>query len=128
VSHRFTCLRFVLRPLGDLFIFLTLTRLVVVFIFVNFSFTLFTPPLGDYHRVNLDGHHRGMEYLGSTILMAVVPSFLFVLADSPKIIGPSLFSCMTTSVVPILMVSFFVILSIVVGICPLPDWSAFAAE
>jgi hypothetical protein len=30
-------------------IFLTLTRLVVVFIFVNFSFTLFTPPLGDYH-------------------------------------------------------------------------------
>jgi hypothetical protein len=69
-----------------------------------------------------------MEYLGSTILMAVVPSFLFVLADSPKIIGPSLFSCMTTSVVPILMVSFFVILSIVVGICPLPDWSAFAAE
>jgi hypothetical protein len=31
------------------FIFLTLTRLVVVFIFVNFSFALFTPPLGDYH-------------------------------------------------------------------------------
>jgi hypothetical protein len=28
---------------------LTLTRLVVVFIFVNFSFTLFTPPLGDFH-------------------------------------------------------------------------------
>jgi hypothetical protein len=35
--------------LADLFIFLTLTRLVVVFIFVNFSFALFTPPpLGDY--------------------------------------------------------------------------------
>jgi hypothetical protein len=33
----------------DSFIFLTLTRLVVVFIFVNFSFALFTPPLGDYH-------------------------------------------------------------------------------
>jgi hypothetical protein len=32
----------------DSFIFLTLTRLVVVFIFVNFSFALFTPPLGDY--------------------------------------------------------------------------------
>jgi hypothetical protein len=30
------------------FLFLTLTRLVVVFIFVNFSFALFTPPLGDY--------------------------------------------------------------------------------
>jgi hypothetical protein len=35
--------------LSDSFIFLTLTRLVVVFIFVNFSFALFTPPLGDYH-------------------------------------------------------------------------------
>jgi hypothetical protein len=34
----------------DSFIFLTLTRLVVVFIFVNFSFDLFTPPLGDYHQ------------------------------------------------------------------------------
>jgi hypothetical protein len=42
-------LGFVLRPLSDSFIFLTLTRLVVVFIFVNFSFALFTPPLGDYH-------------------------------------------------------------------------------
>jgi hypothetical protein len=36
--------------LSDSFIFLTLTRLVVVFIFVNFSFALFTPPLGDYQR------------------------------------------------------------------------------
>jgi hypothetical protein len=36
--------------LADSFIFLTLTRLVVVFIFVNFSFALFTPPLGDYQR------------------------------------------------------------------------------
>jgi hypothetical protein len=34
--------------LSDSIIFLTLTRLVVVFIFVNFSFALFTPPLGDY--------------------------------------------------------------------------------
>jgi hypothetical protein len=35
--------------LADSVLFLTLTRLVVVFIFVNFSFALFTPPLGDYH-------------------------------------------------------------------------------
>jgi hypothetical protein len=35
--------------LADLIIFLTLTRLVVVIIFENFSFTLFTPPLGDIH-------------------------------------------------------------------------------
>jgi Ca2+/Na+ antiporter len=34
--------------LADSILFLTLTRLVVVFIFVNFSFALFTPPLGDY--------------------------------------------------------------------------------
>jgi hypothetical protein len=35
--------------LADLIIFLTLTRLVVVIIFENFSFALFTPPpLGDF--------------------------------------------------------------------------------
>jgi hypothetical protein len=44
----FICLRFVLRPLSDSFIFLTLTRLVVVIKFVNFKFALFTPPLGDF--------------------------------------------------------------------------------
>jgi hypothetical protein len=69
-----------------------------------------------WDRVNPDGHHRGMEYFGSAILMVVVSSFLFVLADSPKIIGPSLFSCMMTSAVPILMMSFFVVLSVAVGI------------
>jgi hypothetical protein len=69
-----------------------------------------------------------MEYFGSSILMAVVSSFLFTLADSPKIIGPSLFSYTTTSAVPILMMSFFVILLVAVGIWPLPDWSDFAAE
>jgi hypothetical protein len=31
--------------LADLIIFITLTRLVVVIIFENFSFALFTPPL-----------------------------------------------------------------------------------
>jgi hypothetical protein len=39
--------------LSDLLLFLTLTRLVVVFIFVNFSFALFTPPLGDYQEEKL---------------------------------------------------------------------------
>jgi hypothetical protein len=33
---------------GLVSLLLTLTRLVVVFIFVNFSFALFTPPLGDF--------------------------------------------------------------------------------
>jgi hypothetical protein len=69
-----------------------------------------------------------MEYFGLTVLLTVVSSFLFVLVDSPKIIGPSLFSCMTTSVVPILMTSPFVVLLEVVAICPLSDWSAFADE
>jgi hypothetical protein len=32
-----------------------------------------------------------MEYFGSAVLLAVVSSFLLALADSPKIIGPSLF-------------------------------------
>jgi hypothetical protein len=47
--------------LADSFIFLTLTRLVVVFIFVNFSFALFTPPLGDYQ----DNTHiyKGFKFL-----------------------------------------------------------------
>jgi hypothetical protein len=35
---------------GLISLLLTLTRLVVVFIFVNFSFALFTPPLGDYQE------------------------------------------------------------------------------
>jgi hypothetical protein len=35
---------------GLVSLLLTLTRLVVVFIFVNFSFALFTPPLGDYQE------------------------------------------------------------------------------
>jgi hypothetical protein len=81
-----------------------------------------------WDRVNLDGHHRGMEYFGSAVLMAVVSSFLVVLANSSKIIGPSLFSYMITSVVPILMISFFVVLSVAAGICPLLDWSVFEAE
>jgi hypothetical protein len=69
-----------------------------------------------------------MEYFGSAVLMVVVSSFLVMLADSPKIIGPLLSSCMTTSAVPILMTSFFVVLSVAVGTCPLPDWSALEAE
>jgi hypothetical protein len=39
--------------LADSIIFLTLTRLVVVTIFENFSFALFTPPLGDFHLFSL---------------------------------------------------------------------------
>jgi hypothetical protein len=41
--------------LADFIIFLTLTRLVVVIIFENFSFALFTPPLGDFQLVSEAG-------------------------------------------------------------------------
>jgi hypothetical protein len=40
-----------------LIIFLTLTRLVVVINFVNFSFALFTPPLGDFQKAMLSFNH-----------------------------------------------------------------------
>jgi hypothetical protein len=39
--------------LADSIIFLTLTRLVVVINFVNFSFALFTPTLGDFQPCRL---------------------------------------------------------------------------
>jgi hypothetical protein len=39
--------------LADLILFLTLTRLVVVFVFCKFfGFALFTPPLGDFQLFN----------------------------------------------------------------------------
>ena len=69
-----------------------------------------------------------MEYFGSVVLLVVVSYSLPILVDSPKIIGPSLFSYTTTSIVPMLMMSFFVVLSVAIGICPQPDWSALAAE
>jgi hypothetical protein len=68
-----------------------------------------------------------MEYFGSAVLMVAESYFLVVLADSPKIISPSLSSYMMTSAIPILMISFFVVLSVAAGICPLPDWSALEA-
>jgi hypothetical protein len=43
-----------LHPLSDSFIFLTLTRLVVVLKLLNFRFTLFTPPLGDFQTAVLN--------------------------------------------------------------------------
>jgi hypothetical protein len=82
------------------------------------SFALRRCNFRSWDHVNPNGHHRGMEYFGSAVLMAVVSSFLVVLADSLKIIGPSLVFYMMTSAVPILMMSFFVVLSVAAGICP----------
>jgi hypothetical protein len=47
-----------------------------------------------------------------------VSSCSSVLADLPEIVGPSLFPCMTTSVVPILMMSPFIVLLVAIDICP----------
>jgi hypothetical protein len=59
-----------------------------------------------------------MEYFGLIDLLTVVFSFLFVLADSSKIIDPLSSSCIMTSVVPILMKSPFVVLLEAVVVCP----------
>jgi hypothetical protein len=62
-----------------------------------------------------------MEYFGSAVFLAPVSSSLHVLADLLKIISPSLIPCMTTSALPILMMSPFVVLFVGVDIsclCP----------
>jgi hypothetical protein len=46
------------------------TRLVVVFIFVNFSFALFTPPLGDF------------QY-SSSMVLAMSNRVIFFLSTTP---------------------------------------------
>jgi hypothetical protein len=73
-----------------------------------------------------------MDYFRSTaLLVALVSSSLPILADLPKIIGPSLFPCMTTSVVPIFMMSPFVVLLVDVEFplyASLSDWLVFTAE
>jgi hypothetical protein len=67
--------------LADSILFLTLTRLVVVFIFVNFSFALFTPPLGDYHnRISTDGD--GRLCTDDSPVAAIIP------ACAPLRVGP----------------------------------------
>jgi hypothetical protein len=64
-----------LHPLADSIILLTLTRLVVVIIFENFSFALFTPPLGDYHHVSSkDPNSEG----GRTGVGSIVPCVVVV--------------------------------------------------
>lgn len=80
------------------------------------SFSLFSLALRHcnlcfWEHVSPDGQHRGMEYFGSYVFLVAPMSFSsFVLVDLPKIIGPSFLSCMTTSIMPILMTSPFVIL------------------
>jgi hypothetical protein len=73
-----------------------------------------------------------MEYFGSIVLLVGIMSFpLSSLVDLPKIISPSLFPCMTISVMPILMISPFIFLLALVdnfSPCPLLDCSAFVVE
>jgi uncharacterized membrane protein len=53
--------------LADSIIFLTLTRLVVVFIFENFSFALFTPPLGDFQAAGQGGRNGSASVGAPTV-------------------------------------------------------------
>jgi hypothetical protein len=48
-----------------------------VFIFVNFSFALFTPPLGDYQdpRKKLDGLQSALEGIGDLLDMHYSDAF-----------------------------------------------------
>jgi hypothetical protein len=110
------------RPLASTsFVVGVLWMRVIEYFFASFSWFSFALKCCNFcfcDRVNPDGHHRGMEYFGSVVLTSVVSSLLLVLADSPKIIGPSLSFCTTTSVVPILIMSFFVLLLVAIDICP----------
>jgi hypothetical protein len=92
------------------------------------SFSFMRCKFSFWDRVNPAGHHRGMEYFASAILKAVVSSLLFVLADSQKIISPSLSFCMNDIRCTYFDDILFVVLSVAAGICPLPNWSAFEAE
>jgi hypothetical protein len=61
--------------LADSILFLTLTRLVVVFTFANFSFALFTPPLGDYQYITADGASSPLVSISSnTFAASSIPS------------------------------------------------------
>jgi hypothetical protein len=93
---------------------------IIKYFFASFSLLFFALKRCNFcfwDHVSPDGHHQGMEYFGSAVLLAAVSSSP-VLADLPKIIDPSIFSCMTTSVVPNLMMSPFVILLVAAGTCP----------
>jgi hypothetical protein len=71
--------------LVDSFIFLTLTRLVVVIIFENFSFALFTPPLGDYQKpMGTDGHvdlNKGGKSVDQKAYRSMIGSLLYLCAS-----------------------------------------------
>jgi hypothetical protein len=89
VSHFIIRLRFCFAPsLADSIIFLTLTRLVVVIIFENFSFALFTPPLGDFQSVG--GADAGVDLPRPRVgLMSSEGSWPRPQGDRPsRLLGP----------------------------------------
>jgi hypothetical protein len=61
VSHFLFAYNLFLRPLSDLHLFLTLTRLIVVLKLLNFRFALFTPPLGGFQGGKEPLARRGEE-------------------------------------------------------------------
>jgi hypothetical protein len=68
VCHTLYSLAICFAPsLTDLIISLTLTRLVVLIIFENFSFALFTPPLGDF-QVDRKSTSGTCQFLGRSLV------------------------------------------------------------
>jgi hypothetical protein len=89
VSH-FIRSRFVLRPLSDTFLFLTLTRLVVVIKFVNFRFALLTPPLGDFHSANVPFGCSGLALCGVKVKQLLLVGQVIITSREPGFsINPS---------------------------------------
>jgi hypothetical protein len=98
VSHSLFVHDLFLRPLSDSFIFLTLTRLVVVIKFVNFRFALFTPSRrlsksNNEHKNTLSQVPNGIELIwrlreDSIYLMCLgVKSFALVLNEMYGMLG-----------------------------------------
>jgi hypothetical protein len=88
--------------LVDSIIFLMLTRLVVVIIFENFSFALFTPPLGDYQSLVQEASpaRRGYADLGCQGTgrlpqrrTLVAPSAIYILSLGPHVGAQYLCAC-----------------------------------
>jgi hypothetical protein len=77
--------------LSDSFIFLTLTRLVVVLKFINFRFALFTPHLGDFQKFLsqyiVDRHQKVVNH-GETDVASLLSSLQVPNVSKPDDIQP----------------------------------------
>jgi hypothetical protein len=85
-----------------------------------FSFALRRCNFCFWDRVNPDGHHRGMEYFGSAILMAVVSFFCLCwpIHQNHRSFNILMYDDICCTYFDD---ALFVVLSVAVAICPLSD-------